>query len=56
MWTHEKFKNQVFMGQYLYTSKDRVFTLSNGKKKISFESWQTAAEKGWKRIAVGKRK
>jgi hypothetical protein len=29
---------------------DRVFQLTNGRRVISYESWQAAAFDGWKKV------
>lgn len=51
MWKHEsKYKNKLFKGSYQQTKKDRVFTLTNGKRVISFESWQQAVKLGWSKV------
>lgn len=51
MWSHKKYK-QLFKGAYNKTSKDRVFELTSqdGKKVISFESWQAATKAGWSKL------
>lgn len=51
-WYHmNKHIGKVFRSSYERTNKsnDRVFVLSHGKTKITFESWQRAKEAGWKR-------
>jgi len=57
-WTHKKYKTK-FKGSYKYLAFsalsstkiiwERVFVLTNGKRTISFESWQQAVKQGWKR-------
>jgi hypothetical protein len=49
MWTNKKYK-AAFKGSYQRTTNDRVFTLTAGKKVISFESWQQAKKLGWSKI------
>ena len=51
MWSHKKQK-QLFKGSYVKTNKDRVFQLvsQDGKKVISFESWQAATKAGWSKL------
>lgn len=47
-WQHPK-KKGVWWGMYQWVNDgERVFTLSNGKKHLSFESWQMAKKLGWK--------
>ena len=55
-WTHKKYKTP-FVGSYqrlifkvggtVMTALERVFVLTNGKRTISFESWQAAKKAGW---------
>lgn len=49
MWTHEKYKTP-FKSSYVFTHDDRVFQLTNGKRVISFESWQQAKAQGWVKV------
>jgi hypothetical protein len=46
MWKNKKQKSS-FRGSYVRANGDRVFQLSDGKKIISFESWQAAKKQGW---------
>lgn len=52
MWSHKKYKKQ-FKGQYVIAKGDRVFQLSeiDGKKVISFESFQQAKKQGWSKMS-----
>jgi hypothetical protein len=45
-WTHKKQKGEWF-GCYQWLEGERVFTLYNGKRGITFESWQQAKALGW---------
>jgi hypothetical protein len=45
-WFNDKYKT-AFIGSYTVAKGDRVFQLANGKKTISFESWQQAKKLGW---------
>lgn len=49
MWKNYKHGKAVFIGSY-ERDKDgeRVFVLTHGKRKITFESWQAAKALGWK--------
>lgn len=49
MWTHKtKFKGKQFKGKYEWDNDgERVFVLTCGKRKITFESWQMAKNLGW---------
>jgi hypothetical protein len=46
IWINPKVKG-YFKGSYVFAKGDRVFQLTNGKKTISFESWQQAKNLGW---------
>jgi len=48
MWDHKKL-GKNFIGSYDKAAKsgERIFNLSNGKRIISFESWQAAKYAGW---------
>lgn len=47
MWTHKKHKGE-FKGSYEKDKRgERVFVLSNGKRNVSFESYQAAISLGW---------
>jgi hypothetical protein len=48
MWSHKK-HGKNFKGKYSFKSGERVFELTNGKRTISFESWQMAKSLGWVR-------
>jgi len=51
MWKHKtKHKDKEFKSSYDRSSKDRVFTLTNGKKVKSYESWQAAKKDGWEKV------
>jgi len=48
VWTHKKHTG-TFIGGYKYLNpNERVFTLFNGKRMISFESPNQAKALGWK--------
>lgn len=47
MWTHKKFKKQMFKGSYSRHKNERVFELVGNGRTISFESWQMAKRDGW---------
>ena len=48
LWSHEKFKRK-FKGYYTRLKGERVFNLTNGKRTITFESWQQAKRLGWQK-------
>ena len=52
MWSHKKYKKQ-FKGTFKLAGTDRVFQLTeiDGKKVISFESWQQAKKQGWSKMS-----
>jgi hypothetical protein len=48
MWTNRRNGRQQYKGKYERDSRgERVFVLSNGKRNITFESWQMAKRAGW---------
>lgn len=51
MWTHKKFK-KLFRGYYTRLKGERVFNLTNGKRTITFESWQMAKKLGWQKAGM----
>lgn len=48
-WKHPKQK-ELFASSYKVNGEDRVFQLTNGRKVISFESWQRAVADGWVKL------
>jgi len=62
MWQNKKkFKGQIFIGSYEYKPvkkngvvmyHERVYILTrlNGKRRITFESWQMARFGGWVKV------
>lgn len=48
-WKHKKQK-ELFASSYKVNGEDRVFQLTNGRRVISFESWQAAKADGWKKV------
>jgi len=52
MWKHKDNPKKHFVGKYEreYSSKERVFILSDGKRRITFESWQLAKKAGWSKV------
>ena len=47
MWVNKKFPKREFKGRYVYLKSERVFELHDGKRTITFESWQMAKNNGW---------
>lgn len=46
---HKRFNNRAFKGSYERDKKgERIFILTNKKKRITFESWQMAKKTGWR--------
>ncbi len=54
IWKHKaKYKNlrDSFKSSYERDKRgERVFILSNGKRNITFESWQAAVKQGWYKL------
>lgn len=49
VWKHKKQK-ELFASSYKVNGEDRVFQLTNGRRVISFESWQAAEKAGWTKV------
>jgi hypothetical protein len=53
MWSNKKYGKKLFKGSYyIYrlNSSERLFNLTDGKRVISFESWQAAKALGWVKV------
>lgn len=49
----KKFGKRVFTSSYeTKRNGDRVFNLIEGKREITFESWQAAMLEGWTKVTV----
>lgn len=50
MWKNKKYAHP-FKSSYVAAGKDRAFQLTDGKRKITFESWQAAVKDGWENLS-----
>lgn len=53
MWSNKKYGKKLFKGSYHFLSSNRsgrIFNLDNGKRVVSFESWQMAKKLGWVKV------
>lgn len=49
LWKNKKYPGRQFEGNYIRDRKgERVFELSEGRRTITFESFQAAQEQGWR--------